>query len=173
MESVAETKVCTRCGIEKTTDQFHCDRTQKSGRTPACKTCRYAQVNDWRRRNPEKVINHKRDEYHRNRDKYLEYNRSSERRERWFAWKLKRQFGITVDEFEAMLEKQCGCCAICESELEVGKYSNRRLHIDHDHQTGVVRGLLCLRCNTGIGSFGDSPEILANAIDYLLQERIE
>lgn len=79
-----------------------------------------------------------------------------------------RQYGITPEDFDAMLAAQNGRCAICgEPPDPDGKGAYSRLHIDHDHQTGVVRGLLCGRCNQGLGYFKDDPARLSAAIDYL------
>ena len=63
-----------------------------------------------------------------------------------------------------LLDKQKGCCAICGlHELE----HNGKLHVDHNHETGKVRGLLCTRCNTALGKFKESPTILESAVKYL------
>lgn len=75
------------------------------------------------------------------------------------------KYGLTVAEWEAMLEAQGGVCAIC-GEPETAK--NRTvLAVDHDHATGRARGLLCHRCNRLLGHAGDDPEILRRAADYL------
>ncbi len=81
------------------------------------------------------------------------------------AWraKLKRVYGITPDQYDALLELQRGRCAICERPSPDG----RRLHIDHDHKTKRVRGLLCHDCNRGLGIFKDSPSLLRMALVYL------
>ena len=64
-----------------------------------------------------------------------------------------------------MLEEQQGCCKICNiSEADA---NGKRLHVDHNHVTGQVRGLLCTRCNTAIGKFKDDPKIIRNAIAYI------
>ena len=76
---------------------------------------------------------------------------------------LKRTYGITKDEYDAMLEMQQAKCGICECNLAEG----RTTHVDHDHKTGNIRGLLCRNCNLGIGLFEDSTETLKNAIAYL------
>lgn len=78
--------------------------------------------------------------------------------------RLKYVYGITEDDYNTLFNKQHGCCAICgvhQSQLK------RRLHIDHDHQTGEIRGLLCMKCNRALGYFGDSVEHMTTAIQYL------
>ena len=82
--------------------------------------------------------------------------------DRWLGYHLSR-YGITVDDFKAMLTAQGGTCAIC------GDAPERRLHVDHDHRTGQVRGLLCTGCNKGIGCFRDDPDRLRGAIRYLAE----
>lgn len=72
--------------------------------------------------------------------------------------RLARQHGITVEEAEALLATEC--CAICGA-------TDRRLVVDHCHETGVVRGRLCSQCNSGLGHFGDDPERLLAAREYL------
>ena len=73
-----------------------------------------------------------------------------------------RQFGITIEILERMQEEQDNKCAIC------GNPPHRRaLHIDHNHRTGKVRGLLCHFCNAGLGYFRDDPERMYKAIEYL------
>ena len=74
-----------------------------------------------------------------------------------------RKYGLTPEAFAVLLEVQSGSCAICRAELLKG----RGTHVDHDHVTGRVRGLLCNPCNLGLGVFRDSREYLAAAIDYL------
>jgi hypothetical protein len=81
-----------------------------------------------------------------------------------FVNDLKKNYGLTIERFNAMYEDQKGCCACC------GKHESdfkRGLHVDHDHETGQVRALLCTRCNPGLGYFGDSIELLEMAVLYL------
>jgi hypothetical protein len=73
------------------------------------------------------------------------------------------KYGITPDEFLEMLEKQEGKCKICGNKPT----TQRGLHVDHCHKSGVVRGLLCHGCNTGLGNMKEDPEILLKAIAYL------
>ncbi len=79
---------------------------------------------------------------------------------------LLRKFNITIEEYDMLYEKQKGLCAICE---EPEKENNKRLAVDHNHDTGKVRGLLCRACNTGIGLLQEKRELLEKAIKYLKQ----
>lgn len=90
-----------------------------------------------------------------------------ERRSAALARNITR-YGISVDEHQQMLAKQEGLCAICRKPPAMTARTSQRLHIDHDHETGKVRGLLCDRCNVGLGHFRDSSKLLAAAITYLL-----
>jgi hypothetical protein len=76
-----------------------------------------------------------------------------------------RKYGLTQGDWDAMIERQGGRCAICPSEKPGGR--GELWHIDHDHATGAVRGLLCHHCNVGIGNFQDDPELLRAAAAYI------
>lgn len=93
----------------------------------------------WNKRNPEKVALYHRRNY------------------------FKRTYGITLEEYDEMVAAQGGVCAICGGGP--GRYP--RLCVDHDHETGVIRGLLCNDCNRGIGLLGDNPTTVAAAAAYL------
>lgn len=77
--------------------------------------------------------------------------------------KLKMKYGLTPEQWDEMYKAQDGLCKICKNPPPQGK----RLHVDHDHATKVVRGLLCPTCNMGVGSFLDNPERLREAAQYL------
>jgi hypothetical protein len=77
---------------------------------------------------------------------------------------IRRQYGISLKQFDELLEFQGGGCAICNKRIDGER---RRMNIDHDHNTGKVRGLLCTGCNTGIGHLGDNIEGLKKALYYL------
>ena len=81
---------------------------------------------------------------------------------------LVRNFNITIEDYEQMLKDQNNVCAIC-GQAETKVYSGKviSLAVDHCHDTGAVRGLLCSKCNTALGGFNDSQEILEKAINYL------
>jgi hypothetical protein len=86
-----------------------------------------------------------------------------ERRKKYYLKNiLKKQYGLTVEQYEAMLKEQHGLCAICQKPPK-----KRRLDVDHDHADGHVRQLLCERCNKGMGCFEDSPQLLEAALRYL------
>lgn len=107
---------------------------------------------DWRAAHPGKSK-----EYNAKRtpDKLREWNRRS---------KLKNTYGLTEADFESLLVKQGGVCAICKGP-PIGK--GNVYHVDHDHVTGRIRGLLCHACNLGLGGFRDNQESLLVAIEYL------
>jgi hypothetical protein len=78
---------------------------------------------------------------------------------------LKRHFNMTIEQYDAMSEKQNHVCAICDKP-ETAKHANgkvRRLAVHHNHDTGNVIALLCARCNRALGGFYDSPELLRRA----------
>lgn len=77
--------------------------------------------------------------------------------------KIKKAYGITLIDFDALLEKQGGGCAICGKT----EFNGRGAYVDHDHETGEVRGILCVNCNTGMGMFKDNIENMEKAIMYL------
>lgn len=79
---------------------------------------------------------------------------------------MRRMYGIGPEEYDRMVEEQSGKCLICRLPPS-GKGKNAVLHIDHCHETGRVRGLLCSNCNWGIGLFKDDPEILRRAMEYV------
>jgi len=82
--------------------------------------------------------------------------------------RLLRTFGSTIEEYEALILEQDNYCAIChQPEKQILNGKIKRLAIDHCHTTGKVRGLLCQRCNTGIGRFDDNVVLLKQAIQYL------
>ena len=79
-----------------------------------------------------------------------------------------RTFGITLKEYDKILEKQDGGFKICGTKIPRG---SGRFHIDHNHSTGKIRGLLCSSCNVGLGHFKDDIETLAKAITYLVESK--
>lgn len=90
-------------------------------------------------------------------------------RERARESNLRQKYGIGIEDYASLLSGQAGVCLICSEppDSEAADPRRRALCVDHDHLTGRIRGLLCWKCNVGLGSFRDSEEILAKAIEYL------
>ena len=80
---------------------------------------------------------------------------------------LRRDFGITLEDYNEMFDRQNGCCAICGKHQSVQRY---RLSVDHNHETGMVRGLLCVKCNAGLGNFNENPGLFDAAKSYLARK---
>lgn len=85
--------------------------------------------------------------------------------------KLKYEYGLTFEQYQGMIHQQNDQCAICHCSA-IHRKSNS-WHVDHDHQTGKVRGLLCKSCNTGLGQFKDDIALLEAAIKYLQKHMLE
>jgi hypothetical protein len=80
---------------------------------------------------------------------------------------LKKRYNISLEEYDGMLVEQGFVCAICGKECRKNMY----LSVDHDHETGLVRGLLCDDCNNGLAKFFDDVTLLQKAIEYLNERR--
>ncbi len=154
-------KKCSSCKVEKLLIHFGNDKYAKDGLTHSCKRCRYDKYNKNAKENPEKVREknkrqaQNRYNYYNSEDGIISSRRSH----------LKRMFNITLEEYNAMLDKQNNVCAICGCEETY--YRNKVLCVDHCHNTGKIRGLLCNNCNRALGLFKESKEILSNSIKYL------
>ena len=94
------------------------------------------------------------------------YRRRYNTPERQRKSRLKHKYNLTIEEYDLMLADQNGECAICYTTDPGG--SGSRFAVDHDHQTGRVRGLLCSNCNRGIGLLQDDAVVLSNALSYIL-----
>lgn len=137
-----QTKICTTCGIRKPFEEFSkYFRKNSDGRRNQCKLC----DSKW------KALN---------RDRQQTLTRVS---------MMLKKYGLDEASLRDMMDKQNGCCAICEESL-VTYDSKQTFHIDHCHNTNVVRGLLCNSCNLMLGSAKDSPSILRKGIEYLLEK---
>jgi hypothetical protein len=136
-------KTCKTCGEEKSLELFSKGKKYVNGYRPHCIECR-------RKYEIESYYKHK----HK---KPYDYKEDKDR-------KLKAAYGIGYAEYLTMLEAQNGCCAICGTNDTGGR---KAFHVDHCHNTGKVRGLLCGNCNSGIGNLRDDIELLKRAIQYL------
>lgn len=144
-------KRCPCCGEIKPTTGF--SRRKNNGKwcfDSYCKDCRNKKDKKYRLDNPEKF-----------KRKYRKHS-------------LKKKYGITIEDKERMLKNQGYKCAICCEELFLFgdlKDKNKIARVDHNHDTGEVRGLLCDKCNRGLGFFRDNEEYLINAASYLKEHK--
>ncbi len=106
-----------------------------------------------------------------NRETYKRYHKTDKYKKSYWNSHLKRKYGISIEDYQMMLEVQqykckiCGCDGPNRDWLE--KEQRAILFVDHNHTTGVVRGLLCNTCNVGLAMFKDNIEHLTSAISYL------
>lgn len=107
---------------------------------------------------------------YKDRSKYLSSQRNYYHKDKdSYKWRnIKNTFGLSREDFFNILEKQDNKCALCNKPF--GDFSSRILHIDHDHETNKVRGLLCMPCNVGLGMLGDNEEGLSKALKYVKGE---
>lgn len=139
-----EKKTCVKCGEAKEQSEFYVAR-RKSAKykerfNNECKECERA---------------NRRQHYRDNKDRILDYHR-------------KNNYGMSKDEYKEMLLHQDGACAICKKQNRKKKKKGKeKLSVDHCHHTGEIRGLLCRKCNTGLGQFNDDIKLLKLAIKYL------
>ena len=133
-------------------DCIPCNLAAKKARTALDPQANRDRVRRWQLENPEKY-----------RAKQLEYVASGQKKFWSRRYHLKRKYGLTLADYDRMFEAQGGVCAICGE----ARPEERTLHVDHDHATGVIRGLLCFRCNQAIGSLQEDYDIFQAAADYL------
>ena len=164
-----ETKICIMCEIEKPLSEFQNSKTSKGGKSWHCKPCvnkkcrKNYQENkeyfikkgiEWGKNNPEKVVESSR-KWYKNNPKKVKSNR------------LKHRYGMTTDDYDRILESQNGVCAICKQKEPIKGIT---LAVDHNHDTGAIRGLLYNKCNKGLGYFNDNPNLVETAAEYLAME---
>lgn len=147
-DNIGMMKKCSKCGIEKEITEFYKFK-MGDGLQSYCKL--YNSITRKQRHEKNKLReNEQTKKWH---EKHKEAKRDS---------RLKIKFNISPEDYEQLLEEQNNVCAICGNSA--GK---RRLAIDHNHETQEIRGLFCIKCNTGIGLFNENVEILKLAIKYL------
>ena len=147
------------CGTESLRTSQAIKRILERGSIKAiCRTCAMARQKvrcaEWYKRNRERVLANQK-----------EYRQMSRAHRGAISRKrtLQRHFGISPEQYAERLKAQGGHCAICGKDDPAG----RNLAVDHCHTSGFVRGLLCLECNTGLGKFRESEQLLMRAINYL------
>ncbi len=141
---VTETKICTMCGESRPLNAYRSrGGSQIHLLKSRCNTCMYQEHRRWTVENPEKV-------------------REYREKDSWTLAKRCARRGITPEQLVNRFERQECCCAICKQEIKISESA-----IDHNHQTGEFRGILCKQCNRALGMFQDNPKILQNALEYL------
>lgn len=152
---------CLECGVYKPWSDYYPVKRPRSvrGHQSECKPCRRNLVRQYSLTNPEKKINAARRWREENPGKYQESQIRQSARQR----------GLDPDQVAAHFREHNGVCDICGGSPADGDRRTMRLCIDHDHQTGQFRGLLCTACNIALGRFKDDPKILSAAIDYLIR----
>lgn len=102
----------------------------------------------------------------KHREKCREYSRNyyHKHKQTWWKYRLQSAYGITEKDYNKLFEEQCGGCAICGTHQSKLK---KALSVDHNHETGQIRGLLCNKCNLLLGNASDNFIILRSAADYL------
>ena len=141
-------KRCPVCKTWKPLDEFFNLKKSKDGKGYRCKKC-------------DKEV------------RAISRSKSPKTQEGYRRRKIARDHGITMDDYDRMIKEQGGKCAICgttnpHGEGSVATYL-KYLSIDHNHETGEIRGLLCNKCNRGIGLLQDDIIILQKAINYLIK----
>lgn len=139
-----KTKHCTQCKEEKVVSLFRSRGGSQSHLLKSyCNACLYSDHRKWVESNPEKV------ETYREKDS-------------WTLAKRCARYDITPKELVDRYERQERCCAICHDHITLENSA-----IDHNHETGEFRGVLCKQCNRALGMFKDSTTVLKNAVEYL------
>ena len=150
-------KTCGELTPHRGTNTRYCPPCAKA----ADKASRSKAHRAWRDRNPGEM-----------KRRSAEWYRTERGQEWHFRARLRRDYGMTLEEFRELESEQKGACAICRETPDPNAHKRMAiLHVDHDHVTGQVRGLLCQACNTGIGKLGDSPERLEAAAGYIRSRR--
>lgn len=141
-------KICTVCKQNKEYKQYHKSKATKDGYGYRCISCDRAARENYRKTNE---------------DRFRKVARKKQ---------LKHKYGLSTGDYEKMLLSQNSGCAICETKNPNGETSDsdfmKHFSVDHCHNSGKVRGLLCTACNRALGFLQESPKILSRALEYLV-----
>ena len=143
-------KVCKKCGVEKSSDDFYPEKRVKDGLQARCIECCKADAKAAFDANPEP---------------YRKRARERDPEEQRWA-KILKKYGLTKEQYYAILDKQGGHCALCPATTS-GHNMTDLLLVDHCHNTNTVRGLLCQDCNLLLGCVKDKRKRLIAAMFYL------
>jgi hypothetical protein len=164
-----ERRICSVCGVEKPMTEYYRNKGSRGGRRRDCKACNLTAKAERHRANPAPGRERAGRWAKENRERYNErmraYRESGKKAVANRRSHLKRTFGITLAEYDELLARQDGGCAVCGTPPR----DDIALHVDHDHVTGEVRGLLCFPCNSALGRLEQSVDLAEAARDYLLE----
>lgn len=135
---------CTKCGQLKPVEEFHKKAQASSGFNPQCADCKQ--------------------QYEK--ERYALNSKDQKRKDQVRAYSLRTKYGITIEQYNQLLEKQNHCCALCEKHESAFK---NRLAVDHNHETQEVRGLLCFSCNHRLVGRHKDGKLLRKIADYVEQ----
>lgn len=158
------TKKCSKCKEVKPVTEFYKNRNNPDGLMRWCKSCRKkyekTPIQRGKRLELKKQI-YQRDKSKLRKESLERYhaNPESQRLRLYIS-----RYGLDIADWHSMFKKQRGCCAICGTHQSKLKQT---LNVDHNHSTGIVRGLLCSNCNRGVGMFQDEADRLRKAAEYL------
>lgn len=160
---------CKGCNLDKplTKEFFRPMKDRKLGFLRRCKSCIASHMQEYRKTKPQS------DEFiqlRRLRDKQRWPKRRVRESENRKIRALIKRYNLTIGEYETIRKRQRNRCAICG--IEESKSQKKNLCVDHDHKTGKVRGLLCGKCNSGLGFFQDNTDIIEKALGYLQESFI-
>lgn len=153
-------KQCRTCKIWKPLNQFGPKKEAADKHEYRCRVCERKRRKEWASRPETKEMRRK---YAKNRYRNIPHAHLNSRR-----CLLRSDYGLTLEEYNRMAAEQDEVCAICgKPETIKNRFTKRYLSVDHNHQTGKIRGLLCSKCNSVIGYAKDSITTLKNTIKYL------
>lgn len=165
------TKVCKKCNLEKELAYFYKDKGVKDGHRNQCRICDIEKSSKWNKSNPDAHAEHERNHRDHNPD-IVKENKARHTKNNPEAIKntyLKCTYGLSLEELNLLKALQDNKCAVCgKHETAIHANGNiKSLSIDHCHETGKVRGLLCNNCNTAEGLLKGNSSIIRKLADYV------
>jgi len=167
-------KRCTKCGEIRDISFFHKQTKDGMKRRSVCRICQTKEHREWTHREDikPKLLAYKRNRYanvpgEKERIAIAGKVYRDNNPEKLRSFELKRRYGISAEEYDDLYKYQNGLCAICGKAEDERKW----LSVDHNHKSGNIRGLLCVKCNTGIGALRDDVDVLKKAILYLEEHK--
>ena len=166
------TRRCRGCSADKPLDQYNKKKTGRGGLTARCKDCLHKAARKFYENNAEKVKKNSLDYYNKNIDVITRKNQAyrnqnpekvKEANHKKHLW---TNFRLTSEQYSSLLVKQNNSCVTCNVSFE-----DKTPHVDHNHKTGKVRGILCQNCNLVIGHAYENIDILRQIIAYLSRSR--